>query len=381
LPEYFAPFQPNSNLANETVRLIAQSGENDPWAALAKSISAAAVGIAQKRREQAANFVDPQQAIALGLPATVPGRPLPSGAVGPAQPMPLQEAFPKGIPKDIFNEKLNQISKENISKEATNRAMEALNLKGQQASQLEFQKNHTQATKEIIENFPAIKKMGYQEGDYIPNRFIQDQNKPISANIGMKEEQFQTRRWDKLKTYMDAAKASSRSLIGTAVQNNMRSRRALIATDDVNAIPQQLDAAFADYASVMKGGVPDQESMRHIRVDTLASKWANLKQLITSKPQSINTPEVQGKLKQMLQEVVKVDDQAITKWWDYNEKANKDILSNKEFKSMWTEMRKEAMGLASDVPSEGGIPKIGDIMDGHKFKGGNPADAKNWEKV
>lgn len=181
MPEYFAPFQPNSNLANETVRLIAQSGENDPWAALAKSISAAAVGIAQKRREQAANFVDPQQAIALGLPATVPGRPLPSGAVGPAQPMPLQEAFPKGIPKDIFNEKLNQISKENISKEATNRAIEALNLKGQQASELDKQKNFTIATKELLDNYPEIRKKGFEVGDPVLNKFLIGLDKPASS--------------------------------------------------------------------------------------------------------------------------------------------------------------------------------------------------------
>jgi hypothetical protein len=26
-------------------------------------------------------------------------------------------------------------------------------------------------------------------------------------------------------------------------------------------------------------------------------------------------------------------------------------------------------------------PAIGEIRDGHKFKGGNPADKNNWEKV
>jgi hypothetical protein len=27
------------------------------------------------------------------------------------------------------------------------------------------------------------------------------------------------------------------------------------------------------------------------------------------------------------------------------------------------------------------LPKVGEIQDGHRFKGGNPADPNAWEKV
>ena len=38
----------------------------------------------------------------------------------------------------------------------------------------------------------------------------------------------------------------------------------------------------------------------------------------------------------------------------------------------------EAAPKGTAVP---GAPKAGDVMDGYKFKGGDPADKSNWEKV
>jgi hypothetical protein len=35
----------------------------------------------------------------------------------------------------------------------------------------------------------------------------------------------------------------------------------------------------------------------------------------------------------------------------------------------------------ASTPMQGGGPRIGDIEDGHRFKGGNPADPNSWEKV
>jgi hypothetical protein len=38
-------------------------------------------------------------------------------------------------------------------------------------------------------------------------------------------------------------------------------------------------------------------------------------------------------------------------------------------------------GPPAGTPVQGGGPRIGDIEDGHRFKGGNPADPNSWEKV
>jgi hypothetical protein len=37
-------------------------------------------------------------------------------------------------------------------------------------------------------------------------------------------------------------------------------------------------------------------------------------------------------------------------------------------------------GLGSITPTAG-APAVGTVKDGYKFKGGNPADKNNWEKV
>ena len=35
-----------------------------------------------------------------------------------------------------------------------------------------------------------------------------------------------------------------------------------------------------------------------------------------------------------------------------------------------------------ETPSGGaGVPEVGTVSDGYRFKGGNPADQSNWEKI
>jgi hypothetical protein len=41
-------------------------------------------------------------------------------------------------------------------------------------------KGHTAATADLLKNYPAIAKMGFQVGDMVPDRFIGDQSKPAS---------------------------------------------------------------------------------------------------------------------------------------------------------------------------------------------------------
>lgn len=65
------------------------------------------------------------------------------------------------------------------------------------------------------------------------------------------------------------------------------------------------------------------------------------------------------------------------------EKIIKDegmMYSDAEKKQAATEYKRLAMMNATDGGGGGG-PKIGDVQQGYRFKGGNPADQSNWEKV
>ena len=33
------------------------------------------------------------------------------------------------------------------------------------------------------------------------------------------------------------------------------------------------------------------------------------------------------------------------------------------------------------TPQSVNVPKVGDVQDGYRFKGGNPGDKANWEKI
>ena len=65
------------------------------------------------------------------------------------------------------------------------------------------------------------------------------------------------------------------------------------------------------------------------------------------------------------------------------EKIIKDegmMYSDAEKKQAATEYKRLAMMNATEGGGGGG-PKIGDVQQGYRFKGGNPADQSNWEKV
>lgn len=175
MPEFLPTPQLPTGLAEETIRLTAQRGENNPWVALAKAAGTIGQGFAARRAREGPTLT-PEQAIAIGLPSSVPGAPLPNGAQGPVQPVNLSTAFPNGISRDLAENVLQRRTQENVAKEMTGRAFGVQDKK----TELAQNKDHTLANTELLKNYPAIAKMGFKEGDLVPNRFIGEQSKPSS---------------------------------------------------------------------------------------------------------------------------------------------------------------------------------------------------------
>lgn len=67
----------------------------------------------------------------------------------------------------------------------------------------------------------------------------------------------------------------------------------------------------------------------------------------------------------------------------YQRATGKDIpdLVSPEAQEVFKRMKVEGPKTMGAAQPEGGAPAVGTVEAGYRFKGGNPADAKNWEKV
>ena len=87
---------------------------------------------------------------------------------------------------------------------------------------------------------------------------------------------------------------------------------------------------------------------------------------------NINDPEV---VKQRLAEIERLNDRAVTL-----RKMNIDTIRQNFGADPLDTSKFESVAPAIGATGGGG-PKVGAVEDGYRFKGGNPADPKAWEKV
>lgn len=141
------------------------------------------------------------------------------------------------------------------------------------------------------------------------SRAANQQQKDVA--LSEKEDQFNQRRWERFGAAVNPMNAGSRKALGVAAINNMRADRLLTTASNKELTSQDYAAMIADLQGIYKGGVPDQEMMRHGDYTSIQRSAGQLLGKITSSPQAINTPEVRDHLVRLTRELKDVDNKAI----------------------------------------------------------------------
>lgn len=182
----------------------------------------------------------------------------------------------------------------------------------------------------------------------------------------------------------DAAKLSSAKLSaissGRALINKYKGR-------ENEMPPSDLALLAADRVKSVTGGQPTETEMEHMTPSNGGTMWSNVKSKFTRKPEPANSGEW-----------VKDADAD----FKVQEQAARAILKNRQDQitndpklrpedrerigkmAVPPEFDQPPGGAPEMIPASKAAPKmptVGEVRDGHRFKGGNPADPRSWEEV
>lgn len=323
MPEFIPSPQLPTGLAEKLLTL--QSSAGDPWAALAQNLG-------QNVKEGVANYkarrdnapLTPQQTadisagkVPTGLTRTqgldLAQKQAAAKATAGKQIVPVTDAV-----REMYKQAGHELGPEDT--QVSSREFNAFSKLAQSS------KTFTAATPELLKNYPKIAQMGFKEGEPVPNRFISEQAKPATG-ASLKDSQFKEKNWINLGKELDLPKASSRQPLGVAVTNNQKAGRAMDLLNRKGTFtPQDQSLVTTDLTAMMKGGSPDEELLRQQQYGSLYSNGVSLLQRITSNPQDLNIPEVRQHLKEVVQGIVKVDNQTIHGHLDSLEDTYKEAI-------------------------------------------------------
>lgn len=205
-------------------------------------------------------------------------------------------------------------------------------------------------------------------GNYDPQsgQFTKSVNDPLAPATGRAPgEASDDKFWASQFKSFTPTNAPRGSLIGQAAFGNARADRALETLADPKISPQQIKATINDYAGIMQGGVPHADSIRSMGFGTLLDDFANLKTYIESKPQEANQPEVVAKLKSMISDIKKVDNQIIENNLDTFEATNAGYIERNPHK--WQKIRDSVMK-STLSPSETAAASGGKVFNIEGYK-------------
>lgn len=135
--------------------------------------------------------------------------------------------------------------------------------------------------------------------------------KPRAEANKIRKDQFLEGQWNKLGKQVNSLDKGSRTSVGMAAVGNQRAARALEILDDPKMDTVLKKYVEADLAGIMQGGAPHEQMLRQQGYDNLVTKWAQLKQQITSEPQAIKVPEIRQQLRDAITGIMAVDNEIL----------------------------------------------------------------------
>lgn len=202
-------------------------------------------------------------------------------------------------------------------------------------------------------------------------------------SIGLREDEQAARAVDKVTTnkqlngHIDRIQGADRILS----QLDAADRGEIVDT------PQLLEDVNNEYRALITGRNNSPEgSQERGSYNTAASKMSSIMQKISAEPKSINSPAIMKQLRDSVvdlkttyQKNVDVTADRLNREYHHNAAAQKAIKGSiDEVKSQYGSKANKSIAPSKPAPT---APQVGDIEDGHKFLGGNPADPASWEMV
>lgn len=208
-------------------------------------------------------------------------------------------------------------------------------LSGRYGTGLEYQKEGAAITKSNAEAKKA-------EADAL--KAISEAN---GSKNTAKSDAVDAKRWDAIIKDTDPYKASSRSPLGMATIGNLKADHVIPILQNPNATNQDINASLAALDTVFQGGAATQSGIHSQEYNTIQSKLANFKTLLSSQPQAVATPEIKQHIIGLLQGLKEVNKATIKDQLDFVEAAHPDLIRKNV--DAWKNVRSR---IGADTPSQ-----------------------------
>lgn len=177
-------------------------------------------------------------------------------------------------------------------------------------------------------------------GDIIKGQL--DPNKQIANQLAQDklqntEDNNLQKSWEKIVKSTDPALAYSRSTLGMAANGNLRADRAMVTLNNPKMTFQDAQNVVADIAGIYAGGAPSDQGMSHSEYQTVQSKLASLQQFLSGDPKDAVTPEIKKHIIGVINDLKSVNNTAISKHLDFQEKANPKVIAKNQ--DSWNQMK------------------------------------------